>query len=323
MKKKKLLITAIAILGLAVNTFGQTVPSYVPATGLVGWWPFNGNANDESGNGNNGTVYGAALASDRFGNANNAFSFDGIDDYIDCYTNSLLGATNSQPLTISVWVYAEPTAGGAILSKYYNYDAANSNYFLIYSPANTSVSIAGDGTNSIINSNVNSTGWIHIVAQYSSGSNNAKIFINGVLTTQSTLNINGAVANTSFVIGRLNGPLPGYYSGQIDDIGIWNRALTDQEITALFNSSTAGINEVSENNLFSVYPNPAHSQINLNADSKLLGYVYNVYDNIGQVVLSGKIISENTVIELNNLSDGIYTLSVGENKKQSFKVIKE
>ena len=60
-------------LGLLTWTtlFGQ-VPSYVPTNGLVGYWPFNGNANDESGNGNNGTVNGATLTTDRFGNSNSA-----------------------------------------------------------------------------------------------------------------------------------------------------------------------------------------------------------------------------------------------------------
>jgi hypothetical protein len=55
----------------------------VPSNGLVGWWPFNGNANDESGNGNNGTVNGATLTIDRFGNANQAYGFDGVDDFIE------------------------------------------------------------------------------------------------------------------------------------------------------------------------------------------------------------------------------------------------
>jgi hypothetical protein len=45
--------------------------------GLVAHYPFNGNANDESGNGNNGTVNGATLTTDRFGNMNKAYSFDG------------------------------------------------------------------------------------------------------------------------------------------------------------------------------------------------------------------------------------------------------
>ena len=51
-------------------------------TGLIAYYPFNGNANDESGNGNDGTVSGATLAADRFGMLNNAYAFDGIDDYI-------------------------------------------------------------------------------------------------------------------------------------------------------------------------------------------------------------------------------------------------
>ena len=60
----------------------QTVPSYLPTNGLVGWWPFNGNAQDESGNGNHGTVNGATLTSDRSGNLNKAFSLDGINSFI-------------------------------------------------------------------------------------------------------------------------------------------------------------------------------------------------------------------------------------------------
>lgn len=57
------------------STLHAQPPSYVPTSGLVGWWPFNGNANDESGNGNNGTVNGATLTQDRFGDANGAYSF--------------------------------------------------------------------------------------------------------------------------------------------------------------------------------------------------------------------------------------------------------
>ena len=72
MKKNLLLITILFACGTSI--FAQ-VPSYVPTNGLVGWWPFNGNANDESGNGNNGTVNGATLTSDRFGNVNMAYDF--------------------------------------------------------------------------------------------------------------------------------------------------------------------------------------------------------------------------------------------------------
>jgi len=84
-----------------------------------------------------------------------------------------------------------------------------------------------------------------------------------------------------------------------------------------------GINESASNNVFSLFPNPAKNQINVKTDVKLLGSVYVVYDNSGKLVLTGKINSENTVIEFGNLSNGIYLFSVGENMKQTFRVVKE
>ena len=69
--KKVLLL----LLFLGQFTYSQ-VPSYVPSNGLIGYWPFNGNANDQSGNNLNGTVTGASLTADRNGNANSAYSFN-------------------------------------------------------------------------------------------------------------------------------------------------------------------------------------------------------------------------------------------------------
>ena len=84
----------------ATNVIAQNVPSYVPKDGLFGWWPFNGNANDESGNGNNGTVNGATLTVDRNGKSNSAYSFDGIDDFIKC---SYSGPSGNSDVTVTFW----------------------------------------------------------------------------------------------------------------------------------------------------------------------------------------------------------------------------
>jgi hypothetical protein len=72
----------IVALLFATNVFGQNLPSYLPKDGLVGWWPFNGNANDESGNGKNGLVYGAKLNLDRNGNSNSAYDLDGTNKIV-------------------------------------------------------------------------------------------------------------------------------------------------------------------------------------------------------------------------------------------------
>jgi hypothetical protein len=82
-----------------------------------------------------------------------------------------------------------------------------------------------------------------------------------------------------------------------------------------------GIDESS--NMFSVFPNPAQSVINIKSNINLIGSFYVIYNNIGQTIIKGEITSDDTIIELGNLSVGIYLLSVGENLKQTFKVIKE
>ena len=92
----------IVALLFATNLMAQNVPNYVPTNGLVGWWPFNGNANDESGNGNHGTVNGVSLTSDRFGNASSAYNFDGLANYIKV-ANSSIAAFGQQSFSAIAW----------------------------------------------------------------------------------------------------------------------------------------------------------------------------------------------------------------------------
>jgi PKD repeat protein len=93
----------------------------------------------------------------------------------------------------------------------------------------------------------------------------------------------------------------------------------------IINTIQVGITNMIEGSLsnFEFYPNPTTNQMNLKIDSRFIGSVYTVYDNSGRSVLNGKIISENTLIELGDLSKGLYLLCVGENLRQTFKVIKE
>jgi hypothetical protein len=84
-----------------------------------------------------------------------------------------------------------------------------------------------------------------------------------------------------------------------------------------------GLTEISIQSNFYIYPNPAQNFINIKADIKLVGVTFVIYDYLGKSVLTGKISSENTTIDLGSLSSGIYFFSIGENIKQTFKVVKE
>jgi hypothetical protein len=81
--------------------------------------------------------------------------------------------------------------------------------------------------------------------------------------------------------------------------------------------------EENTNANFEFYPNPATNQITLKVDNQLLGSIYTICDNTGKSVLNGYILSENSVINLENLSKGFYLLSIAENLERTVKVIKE
>ncbi len=98
------------------------VPDYIPTDGLVAWWPFNGNANDESGNGNHGLVTGATYTANRAGVSNQAILLNGTSDHITVANSASLQVTS---LTFCGWInYAEAPGIGeegmqSILSKWY------------------------------------------------------------------------------------------------------------------------------------------------------------------------------------------------------------
>ncbi len=90
---------------ICLNVLYTPLWAQIPTNGLVAWYPFNGNANDESGNGNHGVVSGATLTTDRFGNANSAYHFDGVDDFMRLVKSDTADFSNG--FTISFWVQVE------------------------------------------------------------------------------------------------------------------------------------------------------------------------------------------------------------------------
>ncbi len=247
---KKILLSVLALLAFTFGGTAQTLPSYVPANGLVGWWPFNGNANDESGNNNNGTVNGATLTADRFGNAGKAYGFDGDQDFIVVENSNSL---NPSQISFSFWANFT-TDNSAVLGKVdpttpenfaytfiHNY-SGNSGGFLTH--WNTSGSCAYPvpsvgqtvGPAGIIQNSV----WNHIVVVID-GNGLCRHFINGTLAhTFSDLPLNGCNnSNSKLYFGRHWGGGPIWMNGSLDDIAIYNRALSPTEITQLYTGQVA------------------------------------------------------------------------------------
>jgi len=238
--------------------YSQSVPSYVPTNGLVGWWGFNGNAQDGSGNGNHGIVNGATLSVDRYGINAKAYLFDGNTNHIEIQPSTSLNNFNNA-ITISAWIYCMGQSGNA---SYGNQDLQG-----IFGPATYLINDGGflfrladpnfDNINNrtinfmtgLPNTSISSSSivltnyWENIICSYDG--NMLKIYRNGVQTDSqivgggltSSLNTSGRYFTIGQCIDWLS-PTTNFqsFNGKLDDIGIWNRVLTQQEITNLYNS---------------------------------------------------------------------------------------
>lgn len=219
--------------------------------GLVGWYPFKGNAIDSSGFGNDGTVYGATLSTDRFGKENSAFNFNGADYIQVPHSESLNFGTNN---TFSFWIKASPPL--ALQKEYYFFAKHNPNDGITgISGIHGGIHTFGEsypnvffrydrsswgnpwGGGSVPNMPAFDT-WTHLVLVI--GENADSIYINGVLSYSEPK------ASTT-IIGSNTWPMyfgkdvAGWslstdagFKGQMDDIRIYNRVLSSAEINALY-----------------------------------------------------------------------------------------
>lgn len=247
--KRQLLLTVIASILLFGNIYSQ-IPTYVPTNSLVGWWPFTGNTNDLSGNGNNLTNSSAVLTTDRYSNLNSAYSFTGLGG------NGVTGAFMTIPnfsintlsaFSINIWVYEASVLGDG--EAYISFgDTYPGGCIEIFRDGYSLPSGAGilrfNYGNSLSNSISAGTGFQNqwIMCTMVKSNNQLKAYINGsVIGTINSLNP-ASITNSGNYLARHTWGITSTatstrFNGKLDDLGIWSRALTDCEITQLYNAS--------------------------------------------------------------------------------------
>jgi len=323
--KKHLLLLTITLISLGFSVQAQ-IPSYVPTTGLVGWYPLDGNANDLSVNANNGMFvpgYEPTVTTDRFGNANSAYQFDGIDDYI-----WVPGAPfTTYPSTISAWVYIEHVLKSYIVGLG-EIGSSDLNKLSIYSTYSEGLRVGSDGAwyYQSDSAYTSTNTWINITITFENVIG-PTFYINGVNYDDiySEAYIFGSIFplnNTGFNIGKHTGTGSSkYMKGKIDDLGFWNRALDTTEIQALF--TMVGVEEISNSLKVSVYPNPAADFITISSTQSLSEQEYKIFDPSGKVVKTGVLQSNENRIDISNFSNGLYLLFVNGHPAQRFNVLRD
>lgn len=240
---------SLALLALMLNSTHFTL-AQLPVNNLKAYYPFNSNANDMSGYGMNGTVNNATLTTDRFGNPNSAYYFNGTNAYIDLGQDSSINNITGN-FTLSYWVNPTST-GGCVFASYSS--QGGSSWRIISniggtatsgSPASGAASIAfmssgaWQGSNTAANT-IPFSQWTHVA--FTRNGTSMSTYINGILNNTVTVS-SGGISNpvSPPAMTRLGMNFPSnssYYQGSLDDIAIYGRALSQSEITQLYNGGS-------------------------------------------------------------------------------------
>ena len=345
--KSKISLIIYALLFTGTSAFAQ-----IPTNGLIGFWPFNGNANDESGNGNNGIVTGAFLSNDRFGNSNAAYSFNGKDNFIKVLNSTTLKSPKSE-ITMCAWIkvnnwFFTSKGWAPIISK--STKNSGGQYRALLNNANKfEISFDEYGYSPTSSNPWKFDNWYFIAIVINNKS--CKTYIN--CTLNSDLSFNNYMpgyndASTDMFFGY--DPLGDYefLNGSLDDIRIYNRALSDCEIFTLCNIETnrvtvydtirvevydtvklsvidtlvidANFKGDGPNNSHStikVYPNPTKRYLYITIDNfeSLIGYSLKVIDVNGRYVYATYIDKENYSIDFDKFAkEGVFFLQIIDDK---------
>jgi len=242
----KKVLAALFAVALGLNLSAQ-VPNYVPTEGLVAWYPFNGNANDESGNGNDGVAENVTAEFDRFGNVNGAFGFQGQnccgqpDELVQqvVIENSIINLGGDY--SVSAWFLSSN------IEKYQQclFNSIPHTGFVVeynneHAPDVTTVGL-GPGNaywNTLYQhgpfADYTENQWYQVV--FVKQNANFHLYIDGALDWESTY---GFADVYNLEVGIRFGSIGGGHqimNGSLDDCGIWNRALTEEEVLALYNT---------------------------------------------------------------------------------------
>ena len=288
---KKIFLTLTFGLFIIPIGISQDLPSYVPTNGLVAYYPFNGNANDESGNGYHGTVNGATLTTDRNNNADNAYVFDNSNIEIphQFYSNGW------NDYTINLWfLTSDKTVSSQAILNTIPHDGEGLNFnhphhinvFSHYKSSDLNIDNWDIWSGNEFSINVENNIWYMIsIVKHNDEYN---YYINNQLISSSINALSAQNQLTGLTIGSITQENNNQENllGKLDDIGIWNKALSQEEMQNLYASSTGDIllngTVSAENNQIKNVADPTEAQdaVTLNYLENSNFYTQNQVDNL-------------------------------------------
>jgi hypothetical protein len=313
----KTIIFSLGLSLLSLTATSQCVPT-VPS-GLISYFPFCGSANDAVGT-NNGIVYGATLTNDRFNNPISAYSFNGASDSIVFPSGNTTTLNVTGDFTFSFWFKTLQAASDIIFFGDGIY-ANSGGYLAGLNLGSAPLGTLGYSTQGIWHNSTNTLNdntWKSIII--SKSADTLRLWVNGILDVQTTNVLPVLSWNGGRVAGTRNDNNPNSFpfQGVLDDISLYNRALTAMEVWILSGNSSTAISEQTTAPDISIYPNPANSTITVQSNITLSHL--DVYSLQGEYINTSKNVG--TQIDISDLSAGYYFLKAYDLNNQLLKTVK-
>ncbi len=327
---------------LFVHNIASTYTPPSASNDLIAWYKFNNSLNDFSGNNFNATFNGSPVyVNDRLNTANSSLSFNGTTGR----TSSLITKPeydNLNEFTYTAWVKMNTLNNINYYTVLLDKTSSNGNHHMyVYTGNDGSIYFyaldAGQNTGGYFYSNpgaIIANAWTHIAVTFKAG-NSTKLFVNGTELSASNVaayNTLLSFNNRELTLGAFKNNSSSYsylFNGSMDDVRLYKRALTQQEINDIRNSSSANSMppiETKAPSLISdepslLYPNPNFGSFNLNFNySNEKSLSFRMVDISGKVIFveDAAIFSEgqhDKKFELTGLNKGYYILQVLENNR--------
>jgi hypothetical protein len=304
---KTVVLCFISFALLCSASTGQTCTPII-TNGLAAYYPFCGNPNDVSGNGSNGTLNGCQLTTDRFGNPNSAYLFNGTSDYIALPTGTSTTLDITGDFTLSFWI---KTIQGSnhIIALGDNVYANSGGYLAGLNDGSAPYGKLGFATQGLWNNStdtLNDNNWHNLTLVLKADT--MRLYGDATMDTE-VYNVPAPLSwNGTRAFGTRNDFVNGFYQGILDDVYIFSRALTSTEVGTLFDPLATGIIDNGTQNEVLIYPNPA------------LGSFHISLPNAGQctaniIAADGRIlkslyIQNGKAVDCSFLSAGIYYIVI-------------
>lgn len=299
------------------------VPGNVPAAGLVAWYPLNNSVVDAGPNGLNGSASGSSAAADRFGSSGAASFFNGFS-YDQVPSNALFNTGTG--MTVTAWVQlTDANANQKVIGRVNG--SFNSGYIFgveggqVHPEVWNSSGVAHTFSAGFIPSGQ----WTHVAITWATNGY-LVAYVNSIAVDSIAAGAEGIGSNSEPLIigGSPWSQSPLYFGvfGSLDDIGIWDRALSPSEISDVFSSGTTGVQQVVASRSAVLYPVPAERSTTIMAPSELAGQPYWFVDATGRTMVQGRLEGGTTEVDVERLSAGVYSVVLGDARAITVKFVK-